>query len=387
LVWLASLGLATTALSEEPRRFARPGDSARRIPQQKSESQGPALEETLAVEAAPAIQETPIIDATALPEIIRERYPNRAVRVERHVVQDVQLNYVNHGPWAWYDERGQLLARGEYNLGKQHGKWTRIHTVDKGTVFALPIYRGFERPFTSEAFFENGVLTGAWTVVDAKGRKASQSTFQQGKQHGLATWWHPNGQTHRTANYVNGQIDGELREYGLKGELLVKETYVEGCKLDLEVNNHSKDRRRSERNVLVPIAKEHHNWFQATVTLERVERPKIYHGVSTWWYADGQKEMAGKYEQGVPAGEFIWWHANGQERSRGNYVDGKQDGRWTWWHANGQKEMEGEYRLGHRVGKWASWNEDGKVRLVEDHPEPDQVPTIATAPDEDEITR
>jgi len=49
--------------------------------------------------------------------------------------------------------------------------------------------------------------------------------------------------------------------------------------------------------------------------------------------------------------------------------------------------MEGEYRLGHRVGKWASWNEDGKVRLVEDHPEPDQVPTIATAPDDDEISR
>ena len=30
------------------------------------------------------------------------------MRVERQVVQDVQLNYVNHGPWSWYDQRGQV---------------------------------------------------------------------------------------------------------------------------------------------------------------------------------------------------------------------------------------------------------------------------------------
>lgn len=400
-VCLAGAGLATSARSEPPRRFTPPSARARRVTSlpkvvEKTPIAKPAPEpitpesvtpesvtpDSIAPEGEvpPTIQETPVIDATATPEIIRERYPNRGVRIERQVVQDVQLNYVNHGPWSWWDERGQPLAKGEYRLGKQHGKWTRIHTVEKGTIFALPIYRGFERPFTSEATFHEGVLQGAWTVTDAKGRKVSHWNFDSGEQHGLATWWHTNGQTQRTANYKHGVIDGELREYNSRGELLAKESYVDGCKMDSEVANYSPGKKQSQRSVLIAVPREHYNFFQGTVSLERVERPKIYHGPSTWWYADGQRAMTGNYEQGTPSGEFIWWHANGQEHSRGNYKNGEQEGRWTWWHTNGQKEMEGEYHIGHRVGKWAAWNADGKVRLVEDHPAAQEVPVIASGP-------
>jgi antitoxin component YwqK of YwqJK toxin-antitoxin module len=384
LVAVASVGLATAARSEEPRRFAKPGAQARRVTEPPAAAQKtPAIQKSPAIDMPPAIHETPVIDATTAAEVIRERYPSRGVRIERHVVQDVQLNYVNHGPWAWWDEHGQLLARGEYQAGKQHGKWIRIHTADRGTLFALPLYKGFERPLTSEATFEDGVLHGAWTVTDAKDRKVSQGMFEHGKQNGLATWWHTNGQAQRTANYTDGQIDGELREFNSRGELLVKETYVEGCKLDTEVTNFPQgNRKRSERSVLVPVARQHYNWFDATVTLDKVEQPKIYHGPSTWWHADGQKEMAGHYERGVPSGQYVWWHANGQERSRGEYVDGKQSGKWIWWHANGQKEMEGDYYMGQRVGKWAAWGDNGKVRLVEDHPAAQDVPVVATAPDD-----
>src|SRR5262245_2176489 len=35
-------------------------------------------------------------------EVIRERYPDGKVRVERQVTLDADGNYVNHGPWKWY---------------------------------------------------------------------------------------------------------------------------------------------------------------------------------------------------------------------------------------------------------------------------------------------
>ncbi len=257
------------------------------------------------------------------------------------MVLDAQMNYVNHGPWAWYDERGQVLARGEYRMGKRNGSWVRVHTIDKDTIFALPVYRGFEKPLTSSAMLDDGELNGVWTVTDAKGRKASQCHFDKGKQHGQATWWHPNGQIQRTAYYKDGLIEGELREFNNRGELIVKETYMEGSRLDTDVTNHTKGKKRSERSVLVPVAQQHYNWFDATVTLDKVERPKVFHGPSVWWHPDGQKEMVGQFERGVPNGTFTWWHANGQEHITGQYADGKQEGKWIWWHANGQKEMEG----------------------------------------------
>jgi antitoxin component YwqK of YwqJK toxin-antitoxin module len=362
---LAALGLMSPAWADEPNLFALP----------------PAAQEEEPVPADTAVSEepTPVVDETAVPEVFRERYPNRAIKVERHVVLDAQLNYINHGPWSWWDERGQLIARGEYRFGKRHGSWVRVHINEKGTIFAQPMYRGFERPLTSTATLVDGELHGAWTVADIKGRKASQFHFDHGKQHGTATWWHPTGQVQRTCNYKDGMIDGELKEFNARGELTAKETYTDGFRLDVETANHPKGKKQSERSVLVPVAQQHFNWFEGTVMTDKVERPKVYHGASIWWHVDGTKQMVGQYEQGVPNGTFTWWHANGQEHITGQYSHGEQEGKWIWWYANGQKQMEGEYHRGQRVGKWAAWAEDGKIRLAEEHPAAADTPEVSTA--------
>src|SRR5580698_9120196 len=39
-------------------------------------------------------------------EVIRERYPNRAVKIERTVTQDANGNYVNDGLWRMWDQKG-----------------------------------------------------------------------------------------------------------------------------------------------------------------------------------------------------------------------------------------------------------------------------------------
>ena len=60
-------------------------------------------------------------------EVIKERYPNRAIKIERHVTQDAERNYVNHGTWTMWDPNGTMLGKGEFWNGKRHGKWTRWH--------------------------------------------------------------------------------------------------------------------------------------------------------------------------------------------------------------------------------------------------------------------
>ena len=44
-----------------------------------------------------------IADDGAEIEVIRERYPNRSVKIEREVTQDAEGNYVNHGSWKMWD--------------------------------------------------------------------------------------------------------------------------------------------------------------------------------------------------------------------------------------------------------------------------------------------
>jgi hypothetical protein len=70
----------------------------------------------------------------------------------------------------------------------------------------------------------------------------------------------------------------------------------------------------------------------------------------------------GRHLRARPAsGLFTWWHANGQKALEGRYDQGKQDGPWTWWYATGQKSIHGEYAKGNPTGRWTWWKEDGKV--------------------------
>src|SRR5262245_17826729 len=58
-------------------------------------------------------------------DVVRERYASQAVKVERSITQDANLNFVNHGPWTMWDPAGNLIAQGEYRFGKRHGAWKR----------------------------------------------------------------------------------------------------------------------------------------------------------------------------------------------------------------------------------------------------------------------
>src|SRR5437868_6151675 len=97
-------------------------------------------------------------------EVIRERYTNSAVKVERHVTQDAEGNYYNHGLWTQWDEKGRLVGSGEYRYGKRHGRWLRWYGQSDAPMLQGPLYKDFTPPFVAEATFEDGVLHGSWKV-------------------------------------------------------------------------------------------------------------------------------------------------------------------------------------------------------------------------------
>ena len=74
-------------------------------------------------EPIPVLQVESAADLGAAPEpkgeIIRERYPSRAVKIEREVIQDQAGNYVNHGTFRMWDPNGTLVLEGQYYFGKR----------------------------------------------------------------------------------------------------------------------------------------------------------------------------------------------------------------------------------------------------------------------------
>ncbi|MBI2824547.1 MAG: hypothetical protein HYX69_07675 [Planctomycetia bacterium] len=305
------------------------------------------------------------VEKTGDTEVIHERYPNRAVKVERHVVQDASGNYVNHGLWTMFDEQGRVIGRGEYRYGERHGPWTRWHFNHTSEMLSHPPYKLFQQPFVSQATFENGRLHGTWVIYDARDHKASEFSLENGERQGKWIWYYPSGQKMREVDFVGGYVDGKWQEWGPNKNVTMNETYINGRRLAKKTEYHSAKSPKDEGTYLFAREsfKSDFDWWNGSITTKATgkEGKDQRHGQYTSWHKNGQKEMEGRYVNDLPVGKFTWWYDNGQKAIEGQYDAGQQMGVWDWWHQNGQKATHGEFVKGVETGKWTWWREDGKV--------------------------
>ena len=179
----------------------------------------------------------------------------------------------------------------------------------------------------------------------------------------MSTWWHANGRKMREIEYRDGDIDGQLIEWGPEGAVLLKETYQAGRKLAEKTSNYPDGSKKSQGMYLFAkdVEKTPDDWWNCKLVTTTKTGKDEKHGPWTTWHSNGQRQLEGTYEHDLQVGLFTWWHANGQKALEGRFETGKQDGNWTWWYATGQKSIQGEYAKGNPTGRWTWWKEDGKV--------------------------
>ncbi len=280
-------------------------------------------------------------------EVIRERYPNGAVRVERHVIQIENGDYVNHGPYTYFGPDGRKLGGGEFVLGKRNGVWTRWFYRADGPLFQEPVYAPYDEPFLSEAHFVDGQIHGPWSIYDRHKQKISEWHFEAGKPHGVWTWYYPGGQKRRELIYVQGDPEGKVLQWSRTGVVDDTEQYAGGRLRRLESAYYGPRQKRWEGWYLYgkEITKTTYDWWkgQASTIVLSVAGEKVRDGKWTWWYPNGQKESEGVYVAGAKNGVWTWWHPNGQKWIQGEYVLDSQSGRWTWWNPEGKVERTKEF--------------------------------------------
>ena len=286
------------------------------------------------------------------------------MKVERHVTQDAQGNYVNHGPWKMRDERGRLVAQGDYDLGRRTGTWVRWYRDPaESDLFTKLPYEQFLGPFISQATFKDGQLDGWWIIYDNQMRKISQWTFTAGKRHGASIWWYTNGRKMREAQFRDGEMDGYYMEWAPDGTERVKESYQSGRKLAEKITRYPGGKKKSQGMYLFArdVEQSPDDWWNCKLLLTNATGKDEQHGPLTIWHPNGNLAFEGEYDHDVQVGPFTWWHANAQQALSGHYDQGKQQGAWTWWHENGQKSIQGHYVHGTPAGRWVWWQEGGQV--------------------------
>jgi len=186
--------------------------------------QSTPLRETTAAKPTPRTGETEARE----PELVTQRYPNGALKIERQVSVDDRFNYVNHGIYKEYDGEGNLIKTGEYRMGTQEGRWIQYFKAGKGSLFSGKLSSQFPGPFISEAEFVNGQIHGTWTITSKTGHKVIEWQFNRGMRHGRACWWHPNGKPRQEGRFENGVPVGLMHEWDPNSNLIRSVTYLDG---------------------------------------------------------------------------------------------------------------------------------------------------------------
>ncbi len=296
-------------------------------------------------------------------ETIRERFPNGNLRVERQVALDAEGNYVNHGPYQEWNEKGQLIISGEFHLGVRAGIWMQYIFQINGTVLAASPYTEFEAPFLSEAEFSGDLLQGTWRISDAKGRVASFIEFQNGLRHGKAEWFFVNGNPYFRSEYKDGLLSGEAIEFQRDGNIKRQDEYLEGRRAEVKREFYRERVPKLEMAVLTPphVLKSADDWQTTKMAAYESRGEGTRHGPFIVWHENGQVRARGFYDMNRLHEDYESWYESGDRESAGRFEDGRMVGTWTWWHRNGMKRAHGNYIDGNPEGNWRAWSVDGKL--------------------------
>jgi len=295
-------------------------------------------------------------------ELVIQRFPDGKHQIERQVVLDAEGNYVNHGTYQEWNEKGDLIVTGIYSDGRQHGLWVRFCNSNDSKIFTKDPYSKFKAPFQSSVEFEAGKLNGIWTITDKDGRTVSQIQFEQGVRNGPAVWYHTTGVPVWHSEYRDGLLNGLFVENDAQGKQLREVRYESGRRLGKKLEYYANKKLKSELEYLGPAQslKTSDDWNRTVLATYELSGTEIKHGSHTVYFDNGSVRFVAEYTNGKPNGVFESWHSNGQKEVKGTYAAGVQQGEWNWWHPNGMRRSSVVYHNGNLKGETLAWNESGK---------------------------
>jgi antitoxin component YwqK of YwqJK toxin-antitoxin module len=363
----ALVSLAATAMTlpaQQPLSGVQVAEAVPAKPAELEPTPAAAPQASAAAKISDAPADAAAAGADSAIEVIKERYPSGAVKIEREMIQDAEGNYLMHGAWRQYDEQGRLIIDGRLEHNRKEGLWRRFYRGDETQLFFSPPYKDFKAPFISTASFHADALEGTWTITDAQQRKIHELQFTGGHRDGQAIWYYPSGAVMLQTQYELGSVTGEVVKYAPDGAVIAREQFQAGRKLGPKVEYHEGGQfKKQEVGYLHAqlVVKAPDSWEQGKLATFETRGHDERHGSFIVWHANGQIARQGEFRYDLPVGKVAYWFSNGQQQLEGQYVDGRQEGPWTWWHENGQKAITGEYRDAKPIGQWSWWTASGKL--------------------------
>ena len=215
-----------------------------------------------------------------------------------------------------------------------------------GMLATLPAYGG--TPVVGPAVPKG--FTGSWIERYRDGAKKAEYVCVNGRAHGPARGWWPNGRPRIVGAYKNGLMDGKCVAWHDNDKKWFETTYAHGKAEGRCESWFPTGRRKSVANFVHDrMHGPSENWHpNGTLGVKGCWKKGLRDGF--WRY--GQPELFRRFRGDKPAGWQVGWDAKGRIATRGCFRDGKPwDGSLRTWSESRRCRETRYYREGKEITK------------------------------------
>jgi len=338
----------------------------------------------------------------------------------------IRKNGVLDSVWIFNNELGFIKNKINYLNGKKNGYFytfkyfKNVNDSMVGYLYGQELYLNNKKNGISEYYYPNGILKSAVNYYDGSKHGTTREFNNKGVLIYIIEFWHgkvidrevinqyngnlkvgvwkefyPNGKLKKEENYSDGILQGLVKLYDLRGELLSAYRYDNGILKDTSVNIESDvdivEEFYNKRNEYGELIKKSSGGFldgkpvgvhRTYDSLGRVNSSRIFDrdgnliakgivneegdklGEWIYYYAQGNIKSKGKYRNNRRVNNWNYYYLNGNVEQQGSFKKGVPDGLWKWYFESGQLKREEFYRLGEEEGESVEYDENGNIISV-----------------------
>lgn len=212
---------------------------------------------------------------------------------------------------------------------------------------------------------ENGQLTDNYEfyhkggAISAYGKLNADNLYE-----GKVISYHSNGEVSKEANYVNGDLKGEFKEYNERSVLILQANY-EANLLDgpaMVYYSHGAKMRSFTFEDGVPIDTVYNFYANGQMESKIPKQNGVDQGQGIFYHENGALMSKITFKNDERNGPAEFYYPNGQLKVATTYnEEGYYNGHYKYYHSNGQLQEEGDYIAGIKSGNWKTFDATGTL--------------------------
>ncbi|MCK5823292.1 MAG: hypothetical protein KAG95_04765 [Bacteroidales bacterium] len=313
------------------------------------------------------------------------------------------LNNQLDSVWCFYTENGLIKSKINYLYGKKNGYFynygsyklndTLISYIRSEILYLNNIPQG-----KSNFYYKSGNINKVISFKDGKKQGDGKEYAEEGRiislleynygnlvdiekinrldslnlRDGVWKEFYKNGKVKIEKSYSHGKLNGLIKNFNLRGELVGAQRYENGILVDDSVSVLNRVKYKAEyydkpdKNGK-KVLKSSGSYVEGKPVGEHREYDSEGKANKSRIY-DMQGNLSGEgkvNEEGEKTGLWKFYFSTKEIKAKGKYLKNKKNGKWTYFYKTGETEQKGVFSKGKLAGNWKWYFPEGVLQREE----------------------